>query len=118
MTQMALFDNLSASAFPAGNVRQKQIDAALAKAHDAWRVRFEEFILEYAARATEPFTGEDVWDAYDATPGQPRTDRRQAAGGIFQRLVRTGQLQRAEMKRSRKFGNFLQAYSAELRRKW
>lgn len=109
-TQMALFDNLSSNAFPVGNVRQKHIDAALAKAHEAWKVRFEEFILEYAARATQPFAGEDVWGAYDATPGLPRTERRQAAGGIFQRLVKSRRLRPSGMKRSVKYGNFLQTY--------
>lgn len=109
-TQMALFDNLSASAFPVGNVRQKQIDAALRVARDVWREHYESFILEYAADATEPFTAEDVRERYRATPGRAQTDAEQASGGIFQRLVKTNRLRIVGVKRSRIYGNNLTAY--------
>lgn len=110
MTQMALFDNLSSNAFPAGNVRQKQIDAALRHARDVWREHYESFILEYAADATEPFTAEDVRERYRATPGRAQTDAEQASGGIFQRLVKTNRLRIVGVKRSRVYGNNLTAY--------
>lgn len=109
-TQIELFNTPAAAPVPAGNVRQKQIDAVLERAHAEWKERFEAFVIEYAALADEPFTSEDVWTAYDAKPGLPRTHKKQASGGIFQRLVRERRLHPAGMHRSRKFGNLLQAY--------
>lgn len=94
-----------------GNPRQKQIDAVLKKARDAWKARYELFILDFAALADEPFTAEDVREIYLRMPGLPHTDKEQASGGIFQRLAKQGKLLHAGTKRSRKFGNLLQAYT-------
>ncbi len=93
------------------NPRQEQIEAALRKAREEWKAQYREFILAFAETATEPFTAEDVREAYLATPGVATTDHEQASGGIFQRLVRERKLHKRGMERSRRYGNFLQSYT-------
>lgn len=107
-----MFDINAAPAVSAPiNPRQHAIEATLAKAKEEWKERYRKFILEFADKASEPFTAEDVREAYLATPGVPTTDKEQASGGIFQRLAKDRLLQKAGMIRSRRFGNFLQAYT-------
>lgn len=109
MTQTSLFE-ITPPAANGTNPRQAYIDNALKRAREEWKARYEAFILEYAAGATEPFTAETVRERYLSTPGVPKTDAEQASGGIFQRLVKERKLHPAGMIRSKKFGNMLQAY--------
>jgi hypothetical protein len=98
------------SAFVLVNPRQDVIDSTLDKADEEWKARYQKFVLEFAERATEPFSAEDVREAYLATPGLPHTDREQASGGIFMKLAKSGQLVKVGKKRSRIYGNDLTTY--------
>jgi len=92
------------------NPRQTQIDATLDNADAEWKARYRAFVLEFADKATEEFTAEEVRLAYLAIPGLPHTAKEQASGKLFQQLVKEGLLVPGGMKRSVKFGNKLQAY--------
>ncbi len=92
------------------NPRQAVIDAVLAKEAEAWKQRYEQFVLDYAKNATEMFTAEEVRLAYLSTPNLPHAAREQSSGGIYQRLRREGVLIVSGQKRSKKFGNKLDAY--------
>jgi hypothetical protein len=92
------------------NPRQEIIDATHDAAHEAWKIAFPKFVLEFAAKATEAFSGEDVREAYEQTD-LPQTEKWQAAGKIYQRLVKERKLHPASRKRSRKYGNWLDTYT-------
>lgn len=94
------------------NPRQDITDAAFRKAKAEWVIRYTAYVLEFAETATEPFSAEDVREAYLATPGVPKTDHEQASGSIFQQLVKKKNLIPIGTKRSRKYGNWLQTYAA------
>jgi len=96
-------------AFTYDNPRQSVIDATHDAAHEAWKEAFPKFVVEFAAKATEPFSGEDLRLAYEQTD-LPQTDKWQAAGKVYQRLVKERKLHPAGMARSRRYGNFLQTY--------
>lgn len=90
--------------------RQPLIDLAYDNAHEAWKEAFPKFVIAYAEKAREPFSGEDVREEYELTD-LPQTEKWQAAGKVYQRLVKERKLHPAGMARSRRYGNFLQLYT-------
>lgn len=98
--QTTLFNgNGEPSVYATANPRQAIVDATLDKADSDWKARYRAFVLDYADKADDEFTAEDVRLAYLATPGLPHTDREQASGKLFQRLVKEGLLVPGGMKR-------------------
>lgn len=96
-------------AFTYDNPRQEQIDATYDNAHEAWKESYEQFVLDFAAKAIEPFSAETVRLVYEATD-LPQTHKKQASGKLFQRLVKEGKLREAGMERSKIYGNKIQQY--------
>lgn len=78
-------------AFTYDNPRQSVIDATHDAAHEDWKESYEQFVLDYAAKAIEPFSAE-------------------TGGKLFQRLVKEGKLREAGMERSKIYGNKIQQY--------
>lgn len=90
--------------------RHKAAKAVYDRAVEAWKIRYRQFVLDYADRATEPFSAEDTRLAYLADPRNPRTPSEQASGEVFKQLRKDKLIKLAGSKRSKKFGNLLSTY--------
>lgn len=111
LEQLSMFRmNGEPSAFVSVNPRQAVIDSTLKKADEEWKARYRKFVLEFAEKATEEFTAEEVRLAYLDTPGVPHAEKEQASGKLFQQLAKQGLLVPGGMKKSTIYGNKLQAY--------
>lgn len=86
--------------------RYEVMRAAEAAANAKWREAYEEFILRYLTQHADG-TAEDIRNAYNANPRNPRTKSEQASGGIFARLKRKDLIRDIGWRQSRKFGNNL-----------
>jgi hypothetical protein len=75
--------------------RREKMKIAYERADAAWRARYEQFILEYAA-GHESFIAENCRLEYESRADLPQlcgADKR-ASGAIFNKLVREGKLKR------------------------
>jgi hypothetical protein len=99
----------NAAVTTATNPRQAVIDATTDKADAEWKGRYRAFALDYLAIHADG-TAEEIRLAYNERPGLPKTDKQQSSGGIFQRLVKSGQIEPCGMRRSTIYGNMLQVY--------
>lgn len=110
MIQTSLFDTAAATVTAASSFpRKAQIDAAFERADEAFIERYGLVLVIYG-KANAAFIAGDVTDYYVKNYGPISDKQKKSLGGLYQRLQRSGVIEKTGGSRMRDQGNLAAEY--------
>lgn len=91
------------------DTRKAAREAVYSRQSEAFKAAYAAFVLEWL-RIHGEASNEPIRAAYARDRWRPQPNAWQSAGGVFVRLIRSGEIREVGKERSKKFGNDLSVY--------
>lgn len=112
MIQTSLFDTAPAFVPPppaSTHPRAEQIERAFERASDEMVERYEA-IIRVVGDVRDDFIAGDITDRYEQRYGKLEDHEKKALGGLYQRLIKSGVIEKTGKHRARNQGNLTAVY--------